>query len=184
MRLRTLAIFLTTLCVAASASAQVPDSTRATYLREVHQAVERLVAGQTQGAETVLRNALERLPDAPEAYCVQASLQRLQGQLDTALETYERCATLGRQAGDAKSEGSGLLGQLNILLTMEGRIDDARQATMALLRFAEAHPRILSEDIPRDRLRTIDLIVERDAAARAVRLRREARQRENAESDD
>ena len=169
------------LASALPAQGQVPDATHQTYLREVQQAVERLVAGQTQGAETTLRNAIERLPDAPAAHCVQAELLELQGQPDNAITTYTRCATLARQASDAKWEASGLIGVMRNLLTLEGRIEDAREAAMAVMRFAEAHPTVVTPQLARERLQAIDLLIERDAAAASVRARREARARENAE---
>lgn len=171
------------LVVPAPALADPPDATRATYLREVHQANERLAAGQTAGAETVLSNALGRMPDAPEAHCTQGALQMLQGQPEQALETFGTCHRLAVQASANISIARALQGKIMALLALPGRIDDARAVAIELLAFAQGHESVIAPVLPRTRVQAIDLIVERDAAAADVRSRREARARENAAAE-
>lgn len=165
------------------ALADPPDATRATYLREVHQANERLVAGQASGAETVLRSALERLPNAPEAHCTQGSLQMLQGQLDEALETFATCQRFAEQASAPFFVARAMQGKIMALLALPDRIDDARAVAIELLAFAQGNTSVIAPELPRSRVQAIDLIVERDAAAAEVRVRREARARENASAN-
>ncbi|MFT5357399.1 MAG: hypothetical protein ACI9KE_004634, partial [Polyangiales bacterium] len=162
------------------ASADPPDATRATYLREVHQANERLVAGQSTGAETILRSALGRLPDAPEAHCTHGSLQMLQGHAEQALETFGTCHRLAQQASTPFFVARALQGKIMALLSLPGRIDEARAVAIELLAFAQGNTSVIAPILPRSRVQAIDLIVERDAAAAEVRLRRESRARENA----
>lgn len=178
-RLSFLCITLS-LAAASTAAAEPPDATRATYLREVHQANERLAAGQASGAETVLRNALSRMPDAPEAHCTQGSLQMLQGQGEQAIETFETCRRLAEQASAPFFVARALQGKIMALLSLPGRIDDARAVAIELLAFAQGNTSVIAPSLPRSRIQAIDLIVERDAAAADVRSRREARARENA----
>lgn len=164
-------------------SADPPDATRATYLREVHQANERLVAGQATGAETILRSALGRLPDAPEAHCTQGSLQMLQGHADQALETFGTCLRLAQQSSTPFFVARALQGKIMALLALPDRIDEARAVAIELLAFAQGNTSVIAPVLPRSRVQAIDLIVERDAAAAEVRLRREARARENAAAE-
>lgn len=169
-----------TFILPAAALADPPDATRATYLREVHQANERLAAGQATGAETILSSALSRLPDAPEAHCTRGSLQMLQGHADQALETFGTCHRLAQQASAPFFVARALQGKIMALLALPDRIDEARAVAIELLAFAQGNSSVIAPVLPRSRVQAIDLIVERDAAAAEVRLRRDARARENA----
>ena len=103
-----------------------------------------------------------------------------QGHLDQALETFATCQRLAEQASVPIFVARALQGKIMALLALPDRIDDARAVAIELLAFAQGNTTVIAPVLPRSRVQAIDLIVERDAAAAEVRVRREARARENA----
>ncbi|MEM7607284.1 MAG: hypothetical protein AAF411_18175, partial [Myxococcota bacterium] len=165
--MKTLCTFAALALILSASPASAQDGP--SYLEQVQDARQRLVAGQLTGAETAARAAAEASPNDPQAHCVLGDIRRIQGNASEALEHYQRCAVLAEAASKRREQARGLIGQQRVFLADPERRDDARRMTTELLRFAEANPEILSAEDVRTRLQTIELITERDAVSAEVR---------------
>ncbi|MBX3249494.1 MAG: hypothetical protein KF901_20120 [Myxococcales bacterium] len=166
--------------VSAWSAAQEPSPLTPPYVAEVRAALNKLAAGDTSGAAAALQAAITRHPARPEAHChLAVALTRL-GDRDGAIESYQTCARLARQAQDPLHEGRGLHGVARLLMDDANRRIEARGAIMALQTFANAHPTVLSPSIPQGFLDALSRIEAADAAAAPVRQRREARRAQGA----
>ncbi len=166
------------------AQAQVPSAEERAQLARIHEAREHIAGDRAERAQAVLQEALAAAPEQAAVHCVQGALHRLRGETDQALSAFAECVRLARRDGDALSEARGLSGRLQLLLADGARRTEAREAAVALLRFAESHRTLIDPSLPRERLISIELITERDAVAAEVRARREARAAQNASSDE
>lgn len=176
--MRSLA-FLALLALPTAVSAQTTP-----YVAEMRAAIGLLAAGDSSGAASALRESIARAPTRPEAHChLAAALTRL-GDREGALESYRACARLASRAEERYHEAVGLHGVVRLLIEDAGRRAEAKTAIVALRTFAIANPSVLAPEIPEELGIAIDRIEAADAAAAAVRQRREVRRASgNASSD-
>lgn len=180
---------LLSLLVGSAALAQEPTDaaperrTASAYVQKLQAGLTALAAGDADGAATTFREAIAAEPEQAAGHCHLGSALRRAGDAAAALESFRACARLGRQRGDALSEGRGLLGVAQVLVLDASRRDEAREAVTALMRFSETHPTVYPLELAQRLQQTLDSIIELDAVSAEVRQRREARAAQQSSSE-
>ncbi len=180
--MRSLAVAVVLTLGSLSVHAQDAPAERRTasaYVQKVRSGLQQLSDGDVVGAMATFHEAVRDEPNQAAAHCHLASAQRANGDNTDALTSFQTCARLARQGGDAINEGRGLLGAAQILVLDRSRRDEARRAVAALRTFADTHALIFAAPSAQRLQQALDTITELDAVSAEVRRRREERAAQN-----
>ena len=160
-----------------------PAPTTPPYMTKIQNGLRLAVARDFNGALASLREALQENPSSPEAYYYIGEVQRMQGNLDEALESFRTSATTAQSANAPEWRMRALAGVAATLEQKENQIDAARTAWNEAASFADANRAVANPEIARARIQAIDTVTEQERAYVAVRERIAARERENAQGN-
>lgn len=181
MRFATLSLALS-LAFATPAAAQEEAETSTTsadeYTQRVQSGIQLLVSGDSSGAMTAFREAIGIDGNRPQAPYYLAAANRISGNLQDAVTGFERAADLAET--EPRWRGRALQGVAQTLERMDGRLEDARTAWQAYVRFADSNAAVTLPQMGRARIQAIDIMVEQERAYGSVRQRIAERERENA----
>lgn len=151
------------------------------YTQRVQAGIQRLVSGDSSGAMSAFREAIEMDSTRPQAPYYLASANRMAGNHEEALTGFRRAAELATD--QPRWRGRALQGVASTLEQMEGRIEEARTAWQEYVRFAESASAVTFPLLGRARIQAIDVMNEQEQAYIRVRERIAARERERAEEE-
>lgn len=151
------------------------------YVTAVREAMTTLHAGDVDAAISALRTLTTESPNEAAAHCHLGTAMLRQSQMGPAIESFQTCARVARQQGDALHEGRGLLNAARLLVIDTSKRTEARQALSALTQFAQTHGDVLDPALVGQMQSAFDAIVALDQSAAQVRQRREQRAADAAE---
>ena len=166
-----------------NAEAEVaPAPTTPPYMTKVQNGMRLAVARDFNGAIASLREAVQENPSRAEAYYYLGEVQRMQGNLPEALESFRTAARTAQSASDPAFRMRALAGVAATLELQENQLDASRTGWNEAATFADANRSVANPEIARARIQAIDAVTEQERAYVAVRERIAARERENAQS--
>jgi tetratricopeptide (TPR) repeat protein len=166
----------------ATAGSEAPVPGASPYVRKVANGIRLAASRDLDGATSALREAVQDQPSSAMAYYYLGEVQRLRGDMETALSTFERCTSFAGSQNDALYQARCMRGKADTLERMNGRREDARTAWNDYVRFADAHRQVSSPETGRARMQAIDAQLEQARAYIEVRQRIAERERVNASS--
>lgn len=181
---RLAAVSLLVLAPALAAAQEAGRPAADAYTVRVQRGVEQLASGDSAGATTTFREAIEMDGSRPEAQVHLATVLRMTGDLEGAITAFTQAAALAEAATSPRWQARALHGVASTLERIPGRVEDARAAWQAYARFADANPTVADAQLGRARIQAIDLMNEQEHAYGAVRQRiaeREEERRREAE---
>ena len=138
-------------------------------------------AGDLDGALASLRDAAQLDAAQPETHYYIGEIQRLRGELDQALESFQTAVRNAQRARQPAWQARGMQAIADTLERQPDKLAEAREAWMTYARFADGNREMASPEIARARMQAIDVATEQEIAYVGVRERIAARERENAE---
>ncbi|HJL19791.1 MAG TPA: hypothetical protein RMH99_29275 [Sandaracinaceae bacterium LLY-WYZ-13_1] len=154
------------------------------YTQRVQEGIQRLVSGDASGARESFEAAEGLDGERPQAVYYLGAAHRLAGELEPALARFQRATELAQAADEARWQARAMQGTAETLERMENRIEDARSAWQAYIRFADAHQTVAHPQLARARVQAIDMMNEQERVYVEVRERIAEREREQAEEED
>ena len=159
-------------------AAQAPSEESRAYTSVIRTGIEALVADNYPAAMDAFGQAQEMNSRRAAGFCHMGDAYFLQSRMEDALSQFQQCARVARQSNEPRYEARGLVGLVRVHVASQ-RYTHAREAVRALVQFAEAHVEVVVPSMPQDTLRSLQRIIELDAASAEVKRRREARAAEN-----
>lgn len=163
---------------AATPPAAAAPSASAQYGVALGRGMSAMAAGDRAGAASAVREAVQLNPSRADAVCLLAEVQRAGGELPAALEGFTACARVAQASSDARWTARGLHGVASTLELMDGRLEDARTAWQAYVRFADSATSHATPQVGRARIQAIDVVTEQERVYVEVRARIAAREEE------
>ncbi len=148
------------------------------YTQRVQAGIQLLVSGDSAGAMNAFRDAVGIDGNRPQAPYYLAAANRISGNLQDAVTGFERAADLA--SSDPRWRGRAMQAVAQTLERMDGRLEEARTAWQAYVRFADTNAAVTRPQLGRARIQAIDIMVEQERAYVSVRQRIAERERENA----
>lgn len=146
------------------------------YTQRVQAGIALVVAGDPTGAMAAFRDAIGLDATRPQAPYYLAAANRVAGNLEEALTGFQRAAELAEQS--PRWRGRALQAVAATLERISGRIEDARTAWQAYVRFADSNATVTHPQLGRARIQALDVMNEQEQAYVAVRERIAQRERE------
>jgi len=185
MRFATLSLVLS-LAFVSPALAQDTDGDNSTpgadeYTQRVQDGIALLVSGDSSGAQSAFRDAIQMDGNRPQGPYYLAASNRMSGNFQDAVTGFERAADVAEN--EPRWRARALQGVAETLERMDGRLEDARTAWQAYVRFADSNTTVAFSAMGRARVQAIDVMVEQERAYPAVRQRIAERERIARESN-
>ncbi len=185
---------LAILSIAAPAVAQQSPQARVTvtrrrnevdphaYIAKVREGMEAAIAGDLAGALAKLQEAAAMDTTRPEAHYYMGEVQRMNGDLPAAIESFRAADQRAVQVGDDRMRARAIQGVADTLERIPERRDEARLAWNEAAAFADAHRGALSPEQARGRMQVIDTVVQMERDYVSVRERIAARAAQGAQT--
>lgn len=165
----------------AESESEASAPTTPPYMLKVQNGLRLAVGRDFEGAMAALREAMQLSPTEPEAHYYLGEVQRMQGNLAEALESFRTSQRMAQENGKPGWQARAMQGAAETLERQENQLEAARQAWTEYARFADANRQVSNPEIARARIQAIDAVTEQERAYVAVRERIAARERENAQ---
>jgi TolA-binding protein len=154
------------------------------YVQKVANGIRLATSRDLDGAMSALREAIQEEPSSGMAYYYLGEVQRMREDMESALQSFDRCTSFAGAQNDALYQGRCIRAKADTLERMNGRRDDARAAWNDYVHFADGHRQVSSPEVGRARMQAIDQQLEQARAYIEVRQRIAERERENASNQN